>query len=81
MWTIKYILIKLYLITLLLLIKSDFEERWIHNATDCNPQDMREIYQELKNKGWQRKLQNRKDSLGLNALIRAMEYGNPDICQ
>ena len=42
---------------------------------------MREIYQELKNKGWQRKLQNRKDSLGLNALIRAMEYGNPDICQ
>ena len=42
---------------------------------------MREIYQELKNKGWQRKLKNWKDSLGLNALIRAVQYGNHDICQ
>ena len=48
---------------------------------DGNPQDMREIYQELTNKGWQRKLQSRKDSLGLNALIRAVQYGNHDICQ
>ena len=66
----------IFFVKLLLLINSDFEEMWICNATDGNPKEMREIYQELKNKGWQRKLKNWKDSLGLAALIGAIQYGH-----
>ena len=71
------------------LIDLDLKKRWLENARrlhyendgDRNLQVMREIYQELKRRGWQRELKSWNDSSIITALMRATKGGNLHICQ
>lgn len=75
------------------LIDLDSKKRWLENARrlhyetstsayiDRNLQVMREIYQELKTRGFQRELKNWNDSSVITALMRATVGGNLQICQ
>ena len=68
-------------VTILLFILSDWKKKWLRNAEEGNLKDMKEIYQQLKDKGLQQEVGNFKDSSGINAFMWATIYGHLDICQ
>ena len=59
------------------MIILDSKEKWLRNSGEGNLKDMKEIYQQLKDKGLQQEVRNFKDS----ALMRATIHGHHDICQ
>ena len=63
------------------MIISDLKERWLRHAIGGNLKEMKEIYQQLKEKGWLQEVKNFKDSPEDNALMRARIFGHLDICQ
>ena len=63
------------------MINSDLKIKWLRDAEEGKLQDMKEIYQQLKNKGLQHEVKNFKDSSGFNALMCATGNGHLDICQ
>ena len=62
-------------------INSDRQRRWLENAKEGNMQEMKEIYQQLQNDGFQKEVKNFKDSDGNTALMGAIVNGHLDICQ
>ena len=57
------------------------KERWLRNAKRGKLNELKEIYEELKNKGLQQEVKHFNDSSGRNALIWASWKGYLDICQ